>query len=43
MKMYRGKASVIVHPSQIENMKVRGWSDKAPTQKPKKVTKQEAD
>jgi len=43
MKMYRDKSTVIVHPSQIENMKVRGWSDKAPTAKPKKVTKKEAD
>ena len=44
MQMYKGKSSVIVHPSQIENMKVRGWSAVKPTtSKPKKVTKTEAD
>jgi hypothetical protein len=44
MKMYKGKSSVIVHPSQIDTMKNRGWLDKKPTAaKPKKVTTTEAD
>ena len=44
MKMYKGKSSVIVHPSQIDTMKSRGWTDKKPsTAKPKKVTTTEAD
>jgi len=44
MKMYKGKSSVIVHPSQIDTMKSRGWMDKKPfTAKPKKVITMEAD
>lgn len=44
MKMYKGKSSVIVHPSQIEIMKSRGWSEHKPTSaKPKKVITTEAD
>jgi hypothetical protein len=44
MKMYKGKSSVIVHPSQIDIMKSRGWTDKKPSNaKPKKVTITEAD
>jgi len=39
MLMYKDKASVDVHASQIQTMKNRGWSNKAPTAKPKKVTK----
>jgi hypothetical protein len=43
MKMYKAKTSVIVHPSQTDLMKSRGWSDKKPSiAKPKKVTKTEA-
>jgi hypothetical protein len=42
MKMYRGKASVDVHPSQIQTMLNRGWSITAPAAKPKKVTTKEA-
>lgn len=44
MKMYRGTSTVIAHPSQIENMKFRGWLDKKPTAaKSKKVNTTEAD
>tara|TARA_B100000780_G_scaffold260138_1_gene211653 strand:- start:749 stop:883 length:135 start_codon:yes stop_codon:yes gene_type:complete len=39
MLMYKDKASVDVHASQIQTMKNRGWSNEAPTAKPKKVTK----
>jgi len=44
MKMYKLKSSVIVHPSQIETMKNRGWSEYKPSAtKPKKVITTEAD
>ena len=39
MLMYKDKASVDVHASQIQTMKNRGWSNEAPIAKPKKVTK----
>jgi len=43
MKMYKGKEVVDVHASQIATMRNRGWGDKAPAAKPKKVTTKEAD
>jgi len=44
MEMFKGESSVIVHPSQIDVMKSRGWTDKKPsTVKSKKVTTTEAD
>ena len=39
MLMYKNDQVSDVHPSQIQTMKNRGWSDKAPAAKPKKVTK----
>lgn len=39
MKMHKGKLSVIVHPSQVDIMKSRGWTEKKPSAvKLKKVT-----
>ena len=44
IKMYKGKESVDVHPSQFDTMQFRGWKTEKPTTtKPKKVTKKEAD
>ena len=38
MEMQKGGSVVVVHPSQVENMKNRGWKDKKPSAaKPKKV------
>jgi len=38
MLMYKNDQVVDTHASQIQTMKNRGWSDKAPASKPKKVT-----
>ena len=38
MFMYKNGQVVDTHASQIQTMKNRGWSDKAPAAKPKKVT-----
>ena len=38
MLMYKNGEVVDTHASQIQTMKNRGWSDKAPAPKPKKVT-----
>lgn len=43
MLMYKNDQVSDVHPSQIQTMKNRGWSDKAPTtSKPKTLIKKEA-
>jgi hypothetical protein len=43
MLMFKKDQVSDVHPSKIEQMKNRGWSDKAPTTpKRKKVIKKEA-
>ena len=38
MLMYKNDQVVDTHASQIQTMKNRGWSDKAPAPTPKKVT-----
>jgi|TARA_R110000782_G_scaffold744_1_gene2439 hypothetical protein len=42
MLMYKNDQVSDVHPSQIQTMKNRGWSDKAPAAPKTKVTKKEA-
>ena len=37
MLMYKNGEVVDTHASQIQTMKNRGWSDKAPAAKPQKV------
>ena len=42
MLMYKNGEVVDTHASQIQTMKNRGWSDKAPAAPKTKVTKKEA-